>query len=219
MRYLSILLTLLILFSCNQPQDPHAQNLNGLSEDFPQPSYVTSQTQNGFQPGDILFQSNSYRQSTAIKIVTESEYSHCGIVLPHKGKLVVFEAVEPVKITPIEEWIDRGDGRAYAHKRLRESEKVLREEAVSNMMEYALDQIGKHYDLYFGWGEDRMYCSELVWKAYKEGTGLEVGRVEQMKDFDLSSRVFLLQEQLFLKIKKNRLPCIGNQKSFRKYHA
>src|SRR5690606_9405764 len=45
---------------------------------------------------------------------------------------------------------------------------------------------GKNYDLYFEWSDDRIYCSELIWKIYKEATGLEIGKLEKLKDFDLS---------------------------------
>jgi len=46
---------------------------------------------------------------------------------------------------------------------------------------------GKNYDLYFEWSDDRIYCSELIWKIYKEGTGLEIGKLEELADFDLSN--------------------------------
>ncbi len=46
---------------------------------------------------------------------------------------------------------------------------------------------GKDYDLTFEWDDDRIYCSELVWKIYKRGAGIEVGKLEKLKDFDLSS--------------------------------
>lgn len=38
--------------------------------------------------------------------------------------------------------------------------------------------IGKDYDLYFEWSDSRIYCSELVWKIYKESIGLEIGNLE-----------------------------------------
>lgn len=31
-----------------------------------------------------------------------------------------------------------------------------------------------------------MYCSELIWKIYKNGLGIEIGRLEKLGDFDLS---------------------------------
>jgi hypothetical protein len=43
--------------------------------------------------------------------------------------------------------------------------------------------------MYFGWGDDKLYCSELVWKIYKQATGLEVGKLQKLKDFDLSNPI------------------------------
>jgi hypothetical protein len=56
------------------------------------------------QDGDILFQDFPSSQSRAIKIATESEYSHCGIVFFEDDRPMVWEAVHPVKITPFKEW-------------------------------------------------------------------------------------------------------------------
>lgn len=49
--------------------------------------------------------------------------------------------------------------------------------------------IGKNYDLTFEWSDDRIYCSELVWKIYQRATGLEVGKVERLEDFDLNNEI------------------------------
>ena len=32
----------------------------------------------------------------------------------------------------------------------------------------------KDYDLYFEWSDDKIYCSELVWKIYKNGADIEL---------------------------------------------
>ena len=45
---------------------------------------------------------------------------------------------------------------------------------------------GKPYDLLFDWSDEKIYCSELVWKIYKEALGIELGKLQQLKDFDLS---------------------------------
>jgi uncharacterized protein YycO len=47
---------------------------------------------------------------------------------------------------------------------------------------------GKDYDLYFEWSDSRIYCSELVWKIYKEAVGLEIGKLEKLSDFDLNDK-------------------------------
>ena len=47
---------------------------------------------------------------------------------------------------------------------------------------------GKPYDKYFEWSNDRIYCSELVWKIYKESLQLEIGNLKKLSDFDLTSK-------------------------------
>jgi hypothetical protein len=46
---------------------------------------------------------------------------------------------------------------------------------------------GNEYDLCFEWSDDLVYCSELVWKIYDRGVGLQIGELERFSDFDLSS--------------------------------
>jgi hypothetical protein len=47
---------------------------------------------------------------------------------------------------------------------------------------------GRPYDFAFNWSDEKIYCSELVWKIYDRALGIEVGGLRKMKDFDLSSR-------------------------------
>jgi len=47
---------------------------------------------------------------------------------------------------------------------------------------------GKDYDLYCKWSESRIYCSDLVWKIYKEAVGLEIGELEKFGDFNLTDK-------------------------------
>ena len=44
----------------------------------------------------------------------------------------------------------------------------------------------KNYDPYFSWSDDKIYCSELVWKMYKRAVGRELGQLQQLRDFNLS---------------------------------
>jgi uncharacterized protein YycO len=143
----------------------------------------------GLKDGDIIFQTSQSAQSKAIQLATHSKYSHCGIIYKDGGDFFVLEAVQPIKNTPLEEWIAKGEDGHYAVRRLRDATKMLNPEALSKMKMAGTVMIGKNYDLYFEWSNDRMYCSELVWKIYQEGTGLEVGHVQKLKDFDLTNPV------------------------------
>ena len=44
---------------------------------------------------------------------------------------------------------------------------------------------GKEYDAYFEWTDNRIYCSELVWKIYKNAAGIELSQLKELKDFNL----------------------------------
>ncbi|QJB31351.1 YiiX family permuted papain-like enzyme [Chitinophaga oryzae] len=137
--------------------------------------------------GDVIFQESMSDLSTAIKEATHSKYSHCGIILPKDGQLYVYEALQPVRYTPLQQWINRGRKGHYVIKRLKDADSVVTAATVRKMIDAGKKYNGKNYDFYFGWSDERIYCSELVWKIYRETTGLELGKLEQLKDFDLSS--------------------------------
>ncbi len=137
--------------------------------------------------GDIIFQTSQSDQCKAVQAATHSIYSHCGIIFMEGDKIKVFEAVQPVKVTDFDEWITHGKGNKYVIKRLKNADSVLTPATLNKMKEAAKKHNGKNYDIYFGWSDERIYCSELVWKVYKEGAGLEVGKLQKLKEFDLSS--------------------------------
>ena len=72
-----------------------------------------------FKNGDIIFHTSKSSQSKMVQLVTDSKLSHCGIIFYTKGKPYVFEAVQPVKMTPLQEWINRGVGRKYIVSRVK----------------------------------------------------------------------------------------------------
>ena len=57
----------------------------------------------GIKNGDLIFQTSLSSQSQAIQLATNSKYSHCGIVYIENGQFYVFEAIQPVKTTPLDE--------------------------------------------------------------------------------------------------------------------
>ena len=112
-----------------------------------------------YKNGDIILQTSKSSQSKMIQEVTNSKYSHVGIVYIKDGKPYVFEAVQPVKITPLDEFINRGVNSKYTVVRYN---REFNEDQMNRMYNYATSQIGKNYDLKFEWSDKSMYCSELV---------------------------------------------------------
>jgi len=149
----------------------------------------TNQSESNIKDGDLIFQTSLSGQSKAIQLATKSKYSHCGIIYRNNGELYVFEAVQPVKTTPLEEWVARGEDGHYVIKRLKNSDEVLTAEAINKMKREGKKLIGKDYDLTFEWSDDKIYCSELIWKVYQRATGIEIGELEKLSSFDLTHEV------------------------------
>ncbi|CAN5399661.1 YiiX family permuted papain-like enzyme [soil metagenome] len=145
-------------------------------------------TNSTLQSGDIIFQSSQSAQCSAVRLATHSQYSHCGIIFVNTKGVYVCEAVQPVKITPFKEWIKHGKDSKYIVRRLKDAATVLTPEVLEKMKKASDQYIGKNYDIYFGWSDEKIYCSELVWKVYKQGAEIEVGKLQKLKDFDLSSK-------------------------------
>jgi len=136
--------------------------------------------------GDIVFHTSRSAQSLAIQLATKSPYSHMGIVYLRDGKPFVFEAVQPVKLTPLAEWTARGERQQFVAKRLRDADSTLTAETLSKMRAVGEQLAGKDYDPYFEWSDERIYCSELVWKVFERGAGIELGERQMIAEFDLS---------------------------------
>ena len=136
--------------------------------------------------GDIIFHKSKSTQSRLISKVTGSDYTHMGILFYDNGKLYVYEAVGPVKSTPFKEWVARGSGGRYVVKRLREADRILTPDNLSRLKKAGLAYRGKPYDLMFRFSNEEIYCSELVYKMYKDALGISVGELGKFSDFDLS---------------------------------
>lgn len=147
---------------------------------------VLAQNRSELQEGDLIFHTSRSAQSVAIQLVTQSKWSHCGLITFVNSNPFVLEAVEPVKLTALEAWIKRGIGRHYIVKRLKPSVQVLSFHDHMKLQAAAKTYIGKHYDLQFLWGNDRLYCSELIYKVYDDALGIQLTPFQHFRDFDLS---------------------------------
>jgi hypothetical protein len=135
--------------------------------------------------GDLIFQTSKSSQSVAIQRATDSQYSHIGMIFLREGKPTVFEASATVRYTPLEKWIARGDGKHFVVKRLALFDKLMPPESLERLRSEANRFAGKPYDLTFEWSDQRIYCSELVWKVYKNALNLEIGHLQKLRDFHL----------------------------------
>jgi hypothetical protein len=133
--------------------------------------------------GDIIFHTSRSAQSLAIQRATHSPYSHVGVIFLRDGKPQVLEAISTVQYTPLAKWIARGERGRYVVKRLK---RPLSAAQRGQLNAAARQFAGKSYDLYFEWSDERIYCSELVWKLYDRALGVQLGGLQKLREFDLA---------------------------------
>lgn len=131
--------------------------------------------------GDIVFSGSPAGQGAAIIAATASPYTHCGIVFNHDGQLMVLEAVQPVGVTTLKDFMARSRVEAFTARRLKTAAEPA---AYQKAREWAAAQIGRAYDPRFRWDDGSLYCSELVWKIYQRA-GIELCPPRRFRDYDL----------------------------------
>lgn len=151
-----------------------------------------------FQNGDVIFQSIRSSQSDAIQLASHSKYSHCGIIFWEGDKCYVYEAFKNVRTTPIDKFLERSENHQYAVRRLKDAATLFStNDKVNTFIRIYYKRFnGKPYDILYGASDDKIYCSELVWRLFKEAGDLDVGEWRLLRNFDLQNAV--VQEQLQL---------------------
>ncbi|MFZ5980654.1 MAG: YiiX family permuted papain-like enzyme [Candidatus Zixiibacteriota bacterium] len=163
-------------------------------------AFLPGRTQNltdKLHEGDIFFQDFDSPQSAAVKLATGSEFTHCGILLFDDSVPRIWEALQPVRITPVHEWIVRDTGNHFVVMRLKGADTLLTESVIERLKTCARTHLGKNYDPYFEWSDSALYCSEYVWKIYREVLGIELTPARKLGDYDFSHP--LVQEQLAIR--------------------
>ena len=152
-----------------------------------------------FQGGDIIFQESRSSQSEALRFAMHSPYTHMGVIFIDRHDSVVYEAVGPVKYTPLRKWVQQGAGGHCVVKRLSNAGRYLAGDGIDKLKAAGESYIGRPYDFLFSWSDERIYCSELVWKMYEAAFGIEIGALQTFSDFDLS-------DPAVVKVIKERFP-------------
>lgn len=153
------------------------------------------------QTGDVIFIQGTSSQTESIIEATNSRVTHMGFIVIKSGQYFVAEAVEPVKETPLEKFIlpVRVKNNQLMVKRLDDSKlpvkltPMVQKELIQEFSKYK----GKHYDGLFQWSDNKIYCSELVFKIYKKVLGIDIGNVVFSRELNISSRVVLLIKKRF----------------------
>lgn len=119
------------------------------------------------QEGDVIFQSLPHGPVVwAIEGVTKSPYSHCGIVAKKGAQWIVYEAYDGVAATPLKTFLFRGRGGGFVVYRLRDEYR----EHIPQTLKCCEDYLGRPYDIRYRLDDEKIYCSTLIYKAYRDAT-------------------------------------------------
>ncbi|WP_410683707.1 YiiX/YebB-like N1pC/P60 family cysteine hydrolase [Citrobacter europaeus] len=136
--------------------------------------------------GDLFFASGDYLVSKAIEKMTDSPWSHVGIVfvLPQIDRVLLLESVEDmgVRLAPLSKYLSDYDdiGKPYKGRVVLARYDVLSKSAVEQVAAFGLNELTRPYDkeeiarilarIALGKGKskkDREYiCSELVYACF-----------------------------------------------------
>jgi Permuted papain-like amidase enzyme, YaeF/YiiX, C92 family len=131
--------------------------------------------------GDLVFQTSTGGQSAAVLAATGHPYTHMGLVRITPQGPVVIEAWSTVRETPMAQWTRQGAGGHITILR----DKRLDDGQATAMAEAATRYLGRPYDIFFLFGNDGIYCSELPWLAYQT-IGVPLGDVQRFAELNIA---------------------------------
>lgn len=92
----------------------------------------------------------------------------------------MIEAYRNVEETPLLIWLARGQGDAFTVHRL----KPPYQEHIPKLIEEARKDLGKPYDVRYEWDDEKIYCSELILKAYQRASGETLAPLKRLGEMN-----------------------------------
>ena len=139
--------------------------------------YCSGQTSaDKLKEGDLIFHMSKTDQSPLIQYATMSVLSHCGVIVEKGDGLYVLEATDKLKLTPLQEFINRGKGKQWWAKRVVDKPVKVKYRHL----------LGRRYDRSFKPGNNLFYCSELLHHIYKTQFGIELCKYRKVSDYHLT---------------------------------
>lgn len=152
---------------------------------------LTSCKESAFElkEGDLLFQKwTASNFAQAINKVTsgygDNDFAHIGMIINENDTLKVFEATQKkgVSLIDIDQFLaastDSNGNPLVAVGRIKKEHLAK----IPQINTWVLDQLDKHYDTLFIYGNEKYYCSELIHDAFNTNTGEKI--------FDLAPMTF-----------------------------
>ncbi len=170
-------LLILVVSSCNPTRVAGSAFIRSITP----PNVLPRQVLSDFRDADIIFiQSRSAQSRAIIEVQDGYPFTHAGLLFRRNGSWHVLEAVATVRWTPLERFRARGGGIRVMRANLTDNERARVRAA-------AMRFLGTRYDTRFEWSDSRIYCTELVWKAFDRALHRDIGGVQDWSEMELGA--------------------------------
>ncbi len=143
------------------------------------------------QHGDVVFQSLAHNPVIdAIEGCSGSPYSHCGIVVKTAEGWKVLEAIGPVMERPLVRWVAQGREKKFSVYRLKEKHQPKVEAMIAEARKF----LGRPYDIQYELDDEKIYCSELIYKGWLAATGEKMGKLVKLGDLDWKPHELVIRQ-------------------------
>lgn len=156
---------------------------------------ISALVEKELETGDVVFQYTNTRVAAVTESVTDSPVTHAGIVIKRGKNLMILEAGRKVKFTSVKNFIRKSKNGWFAVQR---PVKKLTPEQKAKLIKNSKKWLGKPYDIRFAWDSKKIYCTELVYKMYKE-IGIEISDLETKGDILYRDSGYSWQLALYIK--------------------
>lgn len=192
------MLTIIVVFTSYSFIKLRSNNLNPIQKS------VLVRSKLNLQNGDLIFRRGTSIESQIILLTDQnSEYSHVGMIYRINDKLFVIHTVpkendidpEYIKLESIEEFLSGGKAARVGIYRLIQNSS----EKINIASSYAYNCYIKKYcfDNNYNLVTDaQLYCTELIWKAYKQaGIDLVCDRLRNI-NFIITNKIMIMPSSI-----------------------
>jgi cell wall-associated NlpC family hydrolase len=132
------------------------------------------------QAGDIVFINVDDPLYRRVGLATGSKATHVGIAFPddRHGWIVAESTIPLSKYTPLDRFVCRTANGWVAVRRVRGGLTTAQAQALRRACDA---RMGRFYHLGFNYDSRRLFCSKLVYDAYRAALGIEVGARESLE--------------------------------------
>ena len=137
--------------------------------------------------GDIVFMRLDIGQIKSLKLLSNSDYTHTGVIFIQKDTVFVYEGAGKVGLSLLESWTGRrSKDSMIVIKRLKKEYQT--KEYGRKLINAGVKFKDLPTDIIFDWSDTMVYSSELVWKIYDRGLGIQLSDLKKMKEWNTSDK-------------------------------